>query len=1071
MDLRDQLQQTLAGAYTLERELGGGGMSRVFVADETALGRRVVVKVLPPDLTAGVNIERFKREIQVAARLQHAHIVPVLAAGETNGLPYYTMPFVEGESLRARLVREGALPIGEVVSTLRDVSRALAYAHDRGVVHRDIKPDNVMLSGGSAVVTDFGIAKAISASRTDGETATLTQVGTSIGTPSYMAPEQVAGDPATDHRADLYAFGCMAYELLTGRPPFVEKSPQQVLAAHLARRPDPITALRPDTPPALAAIIDRCLEKDAMLRPDTALEITRALDIATSGGGHAAMPAILMARPGALRRALALWAVAVVAVAVLARAAVIGIGLPEWVFPGAMLVMAMGLPVILFTAYVQRVTRQVLTMTPTHTPGGTATLAPQGTLAGIAMKASPHVSWRRTTLGGALAVGAFVVLVGGFMLLRALGIGPAGSLMAAGRLDVRDPLLVTDFAVTNADSSLGKVLSDATKATLAQSSVITIQPPEAIGAALARMQRPRTSTIDLALAREMATRDGMKAIVDGQVNGLGAAGYIVTVRLVTVDSLRELASFRESASDAQGLIDVIDKLSRQLRGRIGESLREVNATPALARVTTGSFEALRKFTEGDRAEALEANRPKAIALLAEAVAIDSTFAEAWRRLGIVMVNAGLRRSQIDSALTQAFRFRNRASDMERLFIEATYYTRGPARDRARGIAAYEELVRRGDSLRASNNLALALTTRAEFARAESVYRIGIRAGGLLDRPVILNPVRPMVFQQKWAAAESILAKAEARYPDYRSPGRGRVNMLYMRGDSAGFRRAIDSVATHGDSLDKNWARPFRARLAIFGGRPSEGLRVLQENISPSAPVAPRVRFNRARNGVVTWVRTRFLNERNDVLRELDAALVGFRIGSLPEPERPYFGTSGVIVVYARGGRPDRARALLAEYDAEVRDSAQRRDQVNDRHQALGEVLLAEGNPLEAIAEFRQAYRLPDGPSSDCTICLSLDLSRAFDAAAMTDSAIVHYERAVSDYYPDRMIDWVDPLLTPLFLKRLGELHESRNDYVKAAENYRKFIALWANAEPEMRLLVDDARARLRRIADLERPGG
>src|SRR5688500_15028196 len=225
MSSGDQLQQTLGITYRLERQLTGGGMSHVFVAEETALRRKVVVKVLPLEVAAGVNADRFKREIMLAARLQHPHIVPVLSTGETNGVPYYTMPFVEGESIRAILARTGvALSITEVIGVLRDVAKALAYAHDHGIVHRDIKPDNVLMSGGSATVTDFGIAKAIAASRTDpggGEQqATLTQFGTSIGTPAYMAPEQAAGDPATDHRADLYSYGCMAYELLAGRPPF-----------------------------------------------------------------------------------------------------------------------------------------------------------------------------------------------------------------------------------------------------------------------------------------------------------------------------------------------------------------------------------------------------------------------------------------------------------------------------------------------------------------------------------------------------------------------------------------------------------------------------------------------------------------------------------------------------------------------------------------------------------------------------------------------------------------------------------------------------------------------------------
>jgi serine/threonine protein kinase len=190
MDLRGQLQEALGTSYVLERELGGGGMSRVFVAEDTALGRRVVVKVLPPELVGGVNVERFKREILVAAKLQHPHIVPIHSAGEMSGVPYFTMPFVEGESLRMKLAR-GPLRVSETLTILRDVSRALAYAHEQGIVHRDIKPDNVLLSAGSATVTDFGIAKAISAARTPVAGVTLTQAGASIGTPAYLTLIQI----------------------------------------------------------------------------------------------------------------------------------------------------------------------------------------------------------------------------------------------------------------------------------------------------------------------------------------------------------------------------------------------------------------------------------------------------------------------------------------------------------------------------------------------------------------------------------------------------------------------------------------------------------------------------------------------------------------------------------------------------------------------------------------------------------------------------------------------------------------------------------------------------------------
>src|SRR3954466_4039979 len=263
-------------------------MSRVFVAEEHRIGRRVVVKLLSPELSAAVSASRFEREIRVAASLQQANIVPVLAAGDLEGLPYYTMPYVEGESLRARLGR-GPLSIGETVGILRDVSRALAYAHERGVVHRDIKPDNVLLSGHTAVVTDFGIAKAISAAAESPAGENLTQLGTAVGTPAYMAPEQAAGDPSTDARADIYAFGRVAYELLAGHPPFHGLSPHKLMAAHMAEVPKPIEELRPDTPPALARLVARCLAKDPAKQPANADEVLGELAGTTSSAG-ASMP-------------------------------------------------------------------------------------------------------------------------------------------------------------------------------------------------------------------------------------------------------------------------------------------------------------------------------------------------------------------------------------------------------------------------------------------------------------------------------------------------------------------------------------------------------------------------------------------------------------------------------------------------------------------------------------------------------------------------------------------------------------------------------------------------------------
>ena len=276
--IRDQLAQALREQYVVEREIGGSGMSRVFIAHEAALGRKVVIKVLTPELASEISAERFAREIRLAASLQQANIVPLLAAGSAAGLPYYTMPLVEGRSLRDRLARDGALPVGEGMSILRDIARALAYAHAHGVVHRDIKPGNVLLSGGTAVVTDFGIAKALGEARDADAQSTLTRTGMAIGTPAYMAPEQATGDPNTDHRADLYAFGCLAYEIFAGTPPFQRSTAHELIAAHITVTPPPVSSARREVPAPVSALIAQCLEKHPAKRPASAEDLLASLD-------------------------------------------------------------------------------------------------------------------------------------------------------------------------------------------------------------------------------------------------------------------------------------------------------------------------------------------------------------------------------------------------------------------------------------------------------------------------------------------------------------------------------------------------------------------------------------------------------------------------------------------------------------------------------------------------------------------------------------------------------------------------------------------------------------------------
>jgi serine/threonine-protein kinase len=271
--IQEALQTALGDAYRVERELSPGGMSRIFLATESSLGRSVVVKVLPSELANEVSATRFRREIEIAARLQHPHILPVLTAGVSGSLLYFIMPYVTGESLRHRLSRERQLPLADALEILHEVADALAYAHASGVVHRDVKPENILLESGHAVLADFGIARALLQS-TDGN---LTATGLGIGTPGYMAPEQAAGERSVDARADVYALAVVGYEMIAGMPPFSGSSAHAVVMAHLSAQPRALSELRPDVPPSIAQALERAMAKLPEQRFQSAAELRDAL--------------------------------------------------------------------------------------------------------------------------------------------------------------------------------------------------------------------------------------------------------------------------------------------------------------------------------------------------------------------------------------------------------------------------------------------------------------------------------------------------------------------------------------------------------------------------------------------------------------------------------------------------------------------------------------------------------------------------------------------------------------------------------------------------------------------------
>jgi tetratricopeptide (TPR) repeat protein len=1042
-DLADRLQTSLGDAYRIERELGGGGMSHVFLARETALGRSVVVKVLPPEMAAAVNIERFRREIQLAASLQHPHIVPVLAAGQSGDLLYYTMPLVEGESLRAKLAREGEMPVSDAIRVLRDVVDALAYAHARGVVHRDIKPDNVLISGQHAVVTDFGVAKAMSASS---GSSSLTSLGVALGTPAYMAPEQAAADPNVDHRADLYAVGAMAYEMLCGRPPFSGMSPQQVLAAHVTLPPAPLNSRRASVSPALNALVMRCLEKKPADRIQTAAEmLTQLQAMATPSGGMiptgatAAPELFTSGAEAALRRANPVRVTALFALASITVLAVVFVlrqrlGLPDWVLPGAAVLLVIGLPIMLMTGRKER-ERVLAAATGTHR-------IPD---AGVAK----HLTWRKAIVGGGLAFGTLVAIVIAYTVMRTLGVGSIGTLQAKGFIKERQPILLAEFENRSADSTLGPTLTEAFRVDLTQSQSVKLVDGQAVSDALARMQKPPTSTLTPTLARELAQREGIPAIVTGEIAPVGKS-YVISANVVSTTTASVLTALRETAANDGELIPAVDRLSRALRERVGESLVTIRADEPLAHVTTSSLEALKKYSQGLRL-ADGGREEDAIPLIQQATTIDTGFAMAWRKLSVLIGNTGGSFAQSAAAATHAYQHRDRLSEMERQATIANYFEIVD-HDPSKEIAAYRAILTLDpDNDIAQNNLAIILSSTGQYSESESLAVACIDRGQFANCP--FHAIRAQVILRRPAAAESTLARWARALP--RDPTRMEAGfgIAAWKGDFALAALRTDSLAS-AQASSKFWQAKVaqdRAFLAGIQGNIAEAERGLRTSAA----------LHEGRGSIdLYWIVTLQLaqlklhydSRPTDALAIVAEALARHPLASIDANDRPY---SQLAVIYALAGRPEEGERLMAEYAREVPAGLRAGDP--DRFLAAGQIAYAKGRFAEAATAFHATTL--DNP---CPMCGYFELGQTFTKLSQPDSARIAYEHYENVGGPFRVI--ADASYLAASYQRLGEIYEAKGDRAKATENYEKLIALWKNADPELQPIVKDAKERVGRLS-------
>ena len=1041
-DLRDRLQAALGEAYAIEKELGGGGMSRVFLATEVALGRKVVVKVLPPEMAAGVNIERFRREIQLAASLQHPHIVPLHAAGQVGDLFYYTMPLVEGESLRAKLAREGELPVPEAIHILKDVADALAYAHSRGVVHRDIKPDNILISGHHAMVTDFGVAKAVSAA--SGESS-LTSLGVALGTPAYMAPEQAVADPHVDHRADIYALGVVAYEMLTGRLPFAGMTPQAMLAAHVTQAPDPVSAHRTAVPPVLSTLVMRCLEKKPADRTQRADELLAQLaGMATPSGGMTptgATPVVISSgTEAAIRlshpaRVALMFGGAALLVLGIVYVVMVKVGLPGWVFGAAVVLLLAGLPVMVLTGRLerQRAVARTTGLMPVHTPTG---------LPGF-------FTWRKSLLGGAAAFGVLALGTGTYMGLRAFGVGPFGTLVSKGALKAQQSVILAEFVNRASDTTLGPTLTEAFRVDLAQSPVVRLVDQRALGDALRRMQRDPSMTITPDVAREIAQREGVTAIVTGQIDPVDK-GFVLSANVQSASDGQVLTAVRASAADGGHLIEALDALSKQLRERIGESFKSIRAAPALAQVTTGSLEALRKYSQALRLFD-EGDQEGAIRPLQEATSLDTGFAMAWRKLAVILVNTGGSYEQAAAAATKALRHGDRLSDLERN-LTAGYYYSYVEWDPARVEAAYRTaLTIDPNSDVALNNLGAELVRTGEYAAAESLFLRGIALGH--GGPFYQNAVEVMYRQGRFADARAMLERYAHDRPRDPVVIDARGNLAAADHDYATAARewqALGSAQRQSAAWQED-AHYNLAQTALVQGRLTTATAEVREAVTnaearglPSQSVGGAV--------LLGWIDLLYRNRPAAALKTVDSALARHPLAAMSPLDRPY---EALTPFYAAAGRVEEARRLTAEFQRVVPKPLQGGWFGMDN--AAAEIARAEGHYAEAITHYAK-----NRDESGCAVCNLYQIGLMYDRLGKQDSALASYERMVTQ--PGFFRIGNDALVLGFTYHRLGELYEAKGDRGRARDYYSKFVDLWKDADAELQPQVRDVRQRLARLA-------
>ncbi len=1018
----ERLASALADKYTIERELGAGGMATVYLAHDLKHDRKVALKVMRPELAEVLGGERFLKEITVTAKLQHPRVVALYDSGEADGLLYYVMPFVDGESLRDRLNREDKIPFREAAKIASHVASALAYAHRDDVVHRDIKPENILLSAGEAVVADFGIARATQAAGA----ARLTQTGLAVGTPAYMSPEQASGELDVGAESDLYSLGCVFYEMVAGTPPFTAETPRQVVAKHVMEDAPYLTDVVPDVQPEIAAIIKRLLAKEPEDRFPNAEAVVEALE-GLAGGSAVYTPASTSAvdvaqfvrgnsplRVGATFGAIGLVIVGIVYLLMMQ------LGLPDWTLWGAVVLAVSG---VLLTAGAAKAEQS----------GGKPTL-------------------RQALTVQFSGTGLLALTIIAYSAMRALGVGPVGSLVASGQLEERDRIILAQFENNTSDSMLGETITELLRVDFSQSPTLTLMESPQIMEVLKRMEVDPASRLSEELATEVAQREGVKAILTGEVRSIGEE-YVVSARVVAAATGETLTAGRETAGPSD-MVEAVDNLSAALRRKVGESLRTIRSDPPLARVTTRSTRALRMYAQADRANNL-GQYDRALRLLRDAINEDSMFAMAYRKYAVILSNQNRDPDSAQVAFTKAHELRDRLTERERYLAEGAYYTY-VEEDLQRANDEYTTLLEKYPTDRIGlNNLAVNYRTLGRIADAEELYRRSIANGGA-PAVTYTNAVDVQYNLGLVDEAEATFEAFAAEYPEH--PNRPNLEVAF-----ATARFDYDAA----EAAARDWRESVRgvapqeigvlislASIAGIRGKLNELQRLLLEAYDMQEPSGTQI-IPQSRElfeaMIASLVDLWFMNSPDDAVERLDGVRRELRYSELPLFQRDDLQLSEI---YARANRTDRALELIQLYEQSTGLGDTESDRSSALWSAYGTISIAEQRFEDAIREFNEArLKVPD-----CKICFLLELGEAYAGANQLDSAVAQYDRYLNTPTLNRL--QMDNFNLWAVLLGSGQANEALGREDEAVEAYNRLVELWRDADPEVQGIVDDVRGRI-----------